>query len=554
MDTKSSTGGRPRGYYCRNIVKSIDGRGVVKRLLALTIVAVTLVPTSLVAANALSNVSAGASSAKANATSTVCTYTTTAGKPTQYQYYPGSPGSTELILTSHPTVTSTNSYVYTYRLPNTYSTTYYGTDTYYGTPTTYGTYNFTEYAYGTDTYYDYYPGTVTDTSTSYGTDTYNSYYYGTDAAIPTTYGTYYGSPTVYTTTLGPVVTITTHHHVHNGTTVTNYTTTVGPSVYTTSTQAAVPTVMSYYTYNGTPTSTDTYDSQSFATDTYYSYYPVPVTDTSTSYGTDTYVSNYSVPATYYGTPTTYGTDTYNSTYSLYDTYGPSTYYTTSTYNGGPTTTSYAYIGGSPGGRALVGAGTPTTTQSHCTPVVTLTVPPTGSGTSGGTSTVNPTTNDPAGLSYSSQTPTVCTVDPTTGVVTFLTAGTCVIKVTVTATAGFTGTATATQTIKVGQGRLRVLGFCHFAINSYVLTPQCKATLASIAKAIQTKGLTSVTIQGYASISGNPSINNPLSENRALAVQSYLNSLLQGLGINNVSISAHGYGATGPKQTEAYIYY
>jgi outer membrane protein OmpA-like peptidoglycan-associated protein len=146
------------------------------------------------------------------------------------------------------------------------------------------------------------------------------------------------------------------------------------------------------------------------------------------------------------------------------------------------------------------------------------------------------------------------VNASTGAVTFLQAGTCIITVTVTATAGFTGTATANQTITVKQGKLRVLGICHFAFDSYVITPQCKAELNAVAKAIKAKGLTSIIVQGYASIPGNPSINNPLSENRALAVQAYLNNLLQGLGITTVNISAHGYGATGPKQTEAYIYY
>ncbi len=503
----------------------------------------TLVPTSLFAANALSNVSAGASSAKANSTSTACTYTTTIGKPSQYQYFPGSAGSVETVYRAHPTVTSTSTSTYgSYSLPNTYSTTYYGTDT-YGYPTTYGTYYYTDYGYGTDTYTYHYYGTATDTSTSYGVDTYESYYniINTSLGYPTTYGTYFGSPTTRTTTSGPVVTITTHHHVHNHTTTTSYTTVTG-STYTTSTQAAVPTIASYYTYAGEPTvtSTSTYAIPSYYTDTYYSYYGVPITYTSYAFGTDTYTYYSQGTATYYGAPTSYGTDTYYGTYQLNDTYGPFTYYSTSTSTGGPTTVSTELVGGSPGGRALLSAGTPTTTQSHCIPVVTLTVPPTGSANTGSSYTVTPTTNDPPGLSYSSQTPTVCTVNPTTGAVTFLMAGTCIIKVTVTATAGFTGTATANQTITVSKGPLRVLGLCRFAFDKYVITPQCKAELNVIANAIKSKGLTSIVVQGYASIPGNPSINNPLSQNRALAVQAYLNNLLQGLGIT-VSISAHGYG-------------
>jgi hypothetical protein len=333
--------------------------------------------------------------------------------------------------------------------------------------------------------------------------------------FPTTYYDYTNTGAPYYTTnvsTGYPTTYNLYTNYYTGSYYYDYTNTGAP-YYTTNVNTGYPT-----TYN---TNTNYY------TGSYYYDY----TNTGAPYYTTNVYTGY--PTTYFGT--IYGTGT-----------------TYSTNSGGPTTTSYSTSQGSPGGAALLSTGTPPVTTSHCTIPVTLTVPPTGSGTTGSSYTVSGTTNYPPGVSFSSGSPGVCTVNPTTGVVTFLQAGTCVITETVTGSGNYTGTVSHTQTITVSSGKPRLFLICHFKINSYALNAACKSALAAFAKTVNSKNLSSIIIQGWASISGNPSINNPLSINRADAVRGYLQGLFSNLNVS-VSISAQGYGATGPKQTEAYIY-
>jgi hypothetical protein len=343
-----------------------------------------------------------------------------------------------------------------------------------------------------------------------------------------------GAPTTFSTNTSSRVVITTHRSGHPPTT--SYSTTYGPTTFTTTESTGYPTTYYDYTDTGAPYyTTDT----TFGEPTTYFLY--------TNYSTGTYYYDYTnTGAPYYTTSINTG---YPTTYSG-TIYGTGTTYSTN--SGGPTTTSYRTSQGSPGGSALLSTGTPPVTTSHCTIPVTLSLPPTGSGTTGSTGTVSGTTNYPPGVSFSSGSPGVCTVNSSTGVVTFLQAGTCVITETVTGSGNYTGTVSQTQKITVGSNKPRLFLICHFKINSYALNSACKSALTAFANTVNSKNLTSIIIQGWASISGNPSINNPLSIHRADAVRDYLQGLLSNLNVS-VSISAQGYGATGPKQTEAYIY-
>jgi outer membrane protein OmpA-like peptidoglycan-associated protein len=75
------------------------------------------------------------------------------------------------------------------------------------------------------------------------------------------------------------------------------------------------------------------------------------------------------------------------------------------------------------------------------------------------------------------------------------------------------------------------------------------TLATIGSIVKRYGKTTLDIEGHTDASGNDKINQPLSEQRAAAVQSQLASL----GVQPERMSAAGYGASRPRadnKTEA----
>lgn len=79
----------------------------------------------------------------------------------------------------------------------------------------------------------------------------------------------------------------------------------------------------------------------------------------------------------------------------------------------------------------------------------------------------------------------------------------------------------------------------FDVAQYAIKPSSYSTLNQVANTLNQYNQTSVMVNGYASIEGNPNFNQTLSENRAMAVANHL--VRQGVAPNR--IRATGYGAT-----------
>ncbi len=89
----------------------------------------------------------------------------------------------------------------------------------------------------------------------------------------------------------------------------------------------------------------------------------------------------------------------------------------------------------------------------------------------------------------------------------------------------------------------------FDTNSSSLKQAFLPTLSTIGSIVKRYGKTTLDIEGHTDASGNDKINQPLSEQRAAAVQSQLASL----GVQPERMSAAGYGASRPRgdnKTEA----
>ncbi|WP_214326310.1 OmpA family protein [Nonomuraea sediminis] len=82
----------------------------------------------------------------------------------------------------------------------------------------------------------------------------------------------------------------------------------------------------------------------------------------------------------------------------------------------------------------------------------------------------------------------------------------------------------------------------FAVNEATLTPRAKAVLARTAKLIDASPAAVVKVEGHADSSGNDTINDPLSQRRAQAVQRALTALLTRDGVR---FQARGYGSRRP---------
>lgn len=81
----------------------------------------------------------------------------------------------------------------------------------------------------------------------------------------------------------------------------------------------------------------------------------------------------------------------------------------------------------------------------------------------------------------------------------------------------------------------------FATNSAVLNESAIGSLNEVAGVLAQYNETTITVEGHTDITGNDSINQPLSERRAQAVAQYLNSK----GVAATRISQIGYGSKRP---------
>ena len=84
----------------------------------------------------------------------------------------------------------------------------------------------------------------------------------------------------------------------------------------------------------------------------------------------------------------------------------------------------------------------------------------------------------------------------------------------------------------------------FATNSYTIQPRFQTALNDVARVLREDGTANklaLVIHGHTDNTGTDAINNPLSQNRANSVMSYLSSQ----GISSSRMTARGYGSTSP---------
>ena len=102
--------------------------------------------------------------------------------------------------------------------------------------------------------------------------------------------------------------------------------------------------------------------------------------------------------------------------------------------------------------------------------------------------------------------------------------------------------------RTGEGEIKLTApeNITFDINSYVIKPQFRNTLNSVATVLKTYPDSTIIVSGHTDTTGNDAINNPLSVNRASSVESYLESQ----GISNSRITSRGYGSRQPIASNA----
>jgi outer membrane protein OmpA-like peptidoglycan-associated protein len=81
----------------------------------------------------------------------------------------------------------------------------------------------------------------------------------------------------------------------------------------------------------------------------------------------------------------------------------------------------------------------------------------------------------------------------------------------------------------------------FDTNSYVIKPEFRSTLDNVASTLANYQQTFVDVYGHTDSTGGPSINQPLSENRARSVADYLATR----GVSAARVGTRGFGATQP---------
>ena len=102
--------------------------------------------------------------------------------------------------------------------------------------------------------------------------------------------------------------------------------------------------------------------------------------------------------------------------------------------------------------------------------------------------------------------------------------------------------------RTGEGEIKLTApeNITFDLNSYVIKPQFKNTLDSVATVLKTYPDSTIVVSGHTDTTGNDTINNPLSVNRASSVESYLESQ----GISSSRITSRGYGSKQPIASNA----
>ena len=102
--------------------------------------------------------------------------------------------------------------------------------------------------------------------------------------------------------------------------------------------------------------------------------------------------------------------------------------------------------------------------------------------------------------------------------------------------------------RTGEGEIKLTApeNITFDTNSYVVKPQFKNTLDSVATVLKTYPDSTIIVSGHTDTTGTDAINNPLSLNRASSVASYLESQ----GISASRITSRGYGSKQPIASNA----
>lgn len=102
--------------------------------------------------------------------------------------------------------------------------------------------------------------------------------------------------------------------------------------------------------------------------------------------------------------------------------------------------------------------------------------------------------------------------------------------------------------RTGEGEIKLTApeNITFDLNSYVIKPQFKNTLDSVATVLKAYPDSTIVVSGHTDTTGNDAINNPLSVNRANSVETYLESQ----GISSSRITSRGYGSKQPIASNA----
>ena len=102
--------------------------------------------------------------------------------------------------------------------------------------------------------------------------------------------------------------------------------------------------------------------------------------------------------------------------------------------------------------------------------------------------------------------------------------------------------------RTGEGEIKLTApeNITFDTNSYVVKPQFRKTLDSVATVLNTYPDSTIVVSGHTDTTGTDAINNPLSLNRASSVASYLESQ----GISTSRITSRGYGSKQPIASNA----
>ena len=108
--------------------------------------------------------------------------------------------------------------------------------------------------------------------------------------------------------------------------------------------------------------------------------------------------------------------------------------------------------------------------------------------------------------------------------------------------------TGVEVRRTGEGEIKLTApeNITFDLNSYVVKPQFRGTLDSVATVLKTYPDSTIIVSGHTDTSGNDAINNPLSVNRAASVASYL----QSQGIASSRMTYRGYGSKMPIASNA----